>query len=953
MQNAKSRIALETLEMSKRRLCEDSAVWKSFLKTAANNYKYKFDEQIMIHTARPNATACAEYDQWRELVNRQVARGSKGIPLIDGNGHFRHVFDITDTVALKGAEPLKPPSLWEVDKDSENAFATAIAERFTPHSVDDNNNLINLENAVIHAARQLRWDFVNSDSYRPTLKQLAAIAGESDIPDDGYGAGFTEKYGEPLTNMIDNSVIYTVLSKCGYNAELYFENNDFDGLKTFDNPHSMSILGEIVNSMSKDILRTAETAATKIERNQENERNADINRVEPNRNRPSDRQRTDDVGRPHDGLLRGRRRKSSPTATRTDPVRQGAVEIPVQPPPESVLSNNDEHGVVQSLDGNRADGVESGGTAHLTNDESGKLDREPQIREPNAVGGNDEQLSAIGAGNRDERADTSTDRGHSDTSDNGREHSVLTENTEAGVEETPASSVVETNLDIPETPEKPNIVGECERIKQENGADIVMWQLGDFYEMFGSDAVTSEAVLNVTLTQRNMGFPEPTKLTGIPKHTLNDYLQKWNDEGYNVAVSHYSENGARTVTVHNVDTETSFDVPETPKLDIPETPENSVITADCYDLDNATYEIYPNGKCHVEVPMILTEAVKERLRQHKWDEENTNVAIKSMDFVNNIDHAMVSSEPALVTWGNFMSASAKKFFTETEYQTMREMSEKAVRANSVAKSEQLGLFDFTDESAKLEKPETPPLEASRAVPDLVEEEPEVIITPLYPHLSKTAEINEPPKSKGENFRITDENLGVGGAKEKFKNNIAAIKLLQEIERAAEFHQRISCPAGTRPPYPNDEEKETLSRYVGWGSMPQAFDEKNTSWSGEYTLLKELLSTSEYEDARESTLNAHYTSPTVIKAIYEGLENLGFKAGNVLEPSMGVGNFFGMLPESMQNSKLYGVELDDITGRIAKQLYTNADIKVRGFEQTNYSDNFFDVAVGNVPFGVYL
>lgn len=194
------------------------------------------------------------------------------------------------------------------------------------------------------------------------------------------------------------------------------------------------------------------------------------------------------------------------------------------------------------------------------------------------------------------------------------------------------------------------------------------------------------------------------------------------------------------------------------------------------------------------------------------------------------------------------------------------------------------------------------------------------------------------KSKAANFHITDDALGIGSAKEKFKRNIEAIRTLEKIEG----ENRIATP----------EEQKILSQYVGWGGLADAFDESKSAWAGEYQELKSLLSDAEYASARESTLNAHYTSPVIIRSIYEALENMGFEKGNVLEPAMGIGNFFGMLPEKMQESRLYGVELDGITGRIAKQLYPKADIKISGFEKTDYPNDFFDVAVGNVPFGQY-
>ena len=193
------------------------------------------------------------------------------------------------------------------------------------------------------------------------------------------------------------------------------------------------------------------------------------------------------------------------------------------------------------------------------------------------------------------------------------------------------------------------------------------------------------------------------------------------------------------------------------------------------------------------------------------------------------------------------------------------------------------------------------------------------------------------RRNAQNFRITDEHLGEGGPKAKFQANVNAIRLLKELEAAG---QQAS-----------PEQQEVLSRYVGWGGLSDAFDPEKPTWVSEYAQLKELLTPEEYAAARSSTLNAHYTSPTVIQAIYEAVGRMGFETGNILEPSMGVGNFFGMLPEEMRNSRLYGVELDPVSGRIAKQLYPKADITVGGFETTDRRD-FFDLAIGNVPFGQY-
>ena len=221
-----------------------------------------------------------------------------------------------------------------------------------------------------------------------------------------------------------------------------------------------------------------------------------------------------------------------------------------------------------------------------------------------------------------------------------------------------------------------------------------------------------------------------------------------------------------------------------------------------------------------------------------------------------------------------------------------------------------------------------------------EQEPQDLIPAWEKHTDSTRADNIPeaPAVERINFRITDDELGYGGPKTKYGYNIAAIRTLQLIEA----ENRIATA----------EEQRVLSRYVGWGGIPEAFDENKPEWAKEYTELKELLSDEEYRSARESVLNAHYTSPIVIKAVYSTLENMGFRTGNILEPGCGVGNFFGLVPESMATSRLYGVELDSITGRIARQLYQRANIRVQGYETTNLPDSFFDIAIGNVPFGQY-
>lgn len=241
---------------------------------------------------------------------------------------------------------------------------------------------------------------------------------------------------------------------------------------------------------------------------------------------------------------------------------------------------------------------------------------------------------------------------------------------------------------------------------------------------------------------------------------------------------------------------------------------------------------------------------------------------------------------------------------------------------------QMTMFDFLDTKAVAE-----PTVVDMSDVEEIEEEEVTAREDILESQEQEKAVLEP-----HNFRIQDNDLGAGGPKAKYKANMEAIHLLQTLEK----EERLATP----------EEQEILSRYVGWGGIPQAFEESNSSWANEYLELKNTLSPEEYSAARASTLNAFYTSPTVIRSMYEALENMGLKQGNILEPSCGVGNFMGLIPESMSKANMYGVELDPVSGRIAKQLYQKNKIAVQGFEETSYPDSFFDCVIGNVPFGAY-
>ena len=350
--------------------------------------------------------------------------------------------------------------------------------------------------------------------------------------------------------------------------------------------------------------------------------------------------------------------------------------------------------------------------------------------------------------------------------------------------------------------------------------------------------------------------------------------------------------------------------------------------------DTADYRTIPEG---IELEVLDADEKRLAMLFFRWDEVAPllrGLYARQLDgFVQEQEAPADVEEPAETAKPIEEAAEAPAFHSETV---------------AVYPGDKNGLpYDVVVERLHIDEPEhTPPEPTPDAEPEEKPDHPVAIPVngewQTFPNQRAAEqaayqEYRDNLRRNAENFRITDDHLGEGGPKAKYQANVAAIKLLKYLEETT----GQATPA----------QQEVLSRYVGWGGVADAFDPSKTAWAKEYAELKELLTPEEYEAARASTLNAHYTSPTVIRAIYDAVEQMGFRTGNILEPSCGVGNFFGMLPESMAGSRLYGVELDSISGRIAKQLYPKADITVAGFETTDRRD-FYDLAIGNVPFGQY-
>ena len=633
---------------------------------------------------------------------------------------------------------------------------------------------------------------------------------------------------------------------------------------------------------------------------------------------------------------------------------------------------------------------------------------------------------------------------------------------------------VQAEKDAPQAPKPDPAVWEYNGVKERHPDDLVLYQMGDFFELYGEDAREAAPELGLKLVSRAIPGGGRVEMCGFPANRLNQYLEQLRAR-HDVTVSAASEGSAqrREYSVLSIDHEAEQDInareaeygadgfrvlrdeeamqaatvrelhEQYKSIVLEAVTQDTAYRNACghSDYENAVIEgnaaihravlgagnmgllraysdmpefrqrlqreiigeTYP--KLHELLHPISDDDIDDAIRTWNGDIQSKQAVIRYMgaharekDTAAWLAHEYSgrdskslfviragSPEGIELPWPKVQRLIARlikedRFFTQVEQDNFDDVDPAAIRealerrgivGGQVADPERVESDPFIQQvMADAEQASASPEEApdgtgvapfSYAVGDtvrledgkpfVIEEVGTFTIRLRDPSLAYPiirAESRESfarlmeryPQtalSSAQNFRITDDDLGVGGAKTRYGWNVAAIRTLRALE------------AEGRPATP--QEQETLSRYVGWGGIPQAFDAQNEDWRREYAELKALLSETEYASARASTLNAHYTSPAVIRAIYDAVEQMGFRTGNILEPAMGVGNFFGLLPESMAGSRLYGVELDSITGRIARQLYPEADITVAGFETTDRRD-FFDLAVGNVPFGNY-
>ena len=459
-------------------------------------------------------------------------------------------------------------------------------------------------------------------------------------------------------------------------------------------------------------------------------------------------------------------------------------------------------------------------------------------------------------------------------------------------------------------------------IKEKNPDNILFYQVGDFFEAMNDDAVTVSKALELTLTSRKIDDNEKIPMCGFPQHRLETYINMLNDRGFDVSVSSLENGERKTVSVISQNKEDPVESKPVGKIDY-------------LNSDGTVRESIEYTSEYRFVNDIKEENFfDEPMSVYVYSDKDGNSI--STDFAKNLANDLngfevipspyLEEEPIndeLI--GREVIIDGDSYIVESVSQKSGDVSMRDTSSiYPINRVEKVGfvrehLASITKEEIKEEPVFSPP----------AGEETKENTSTVFQTVSE---------SEKHNFSITDDNLGIGGPKEKFRNNMAAVNLLHELE----FDNRLATP----------EEQEILSKYVGFGGLADAFDESKEAWSDEYKELIVTLSPDEYAAARESTLTAFYTPPVVIRAMYDALQNMGFSDGNILEPSCGTGHFIGMLPQSMQNSKFYGVEMDSISGRIARQLYQKSNIAVQGYEKASLPDSFFDVAIGNVPFGQF-
>ena len=961
--------------------------WQAFLASACRNYKLRYDEQLLVYAQRPDATAVLEIEQWNKIFGRWVNRGARGIAVFADENRSRqrltHYFDISDTHESRYSRTVP---IWDMRQEYEADVIETLESTF-----GEIENKSSLAEAIMGAARNAAED--NIPDYLQDLYYATEGSSFEEVEEDIVASIYK--------NVVANSVAYMMMSRLGIDTDGYFELDDFRDVTNFNTQETLNALGFATSDIAEMGLTEISKTITALNRQNRiivgQDRN-EYNKVENNDERSLDNERTD----LHDG---GRLQPSEPetsTAAGSDvgQIRSDEERVSEGTSQSPLLQSPDEGRTDTALGGSGTESQQDGGNNPEPDGTERGSDRTDESGGYDEMGSSDELPSQLGTGNRESGSDIRLeyyDRTHEDKSLPffGRDEVIneilrTTPHLSASLEE--IKDYYERNPDNKDRTEyiKSIFNNDYTELTLEDGRTVGyktfenvlhLWEgkydsrtAQSFYDwaviarhfeamrLLGelSDSIKPLPSMDGQMTFILDGRAEEKKTSaftfsqeiidavlangsGFSEGKMRIYEQFEKSlsakENVDFLKNEYGWGGSYPVIIgagidENHDgkgiTITKGIGKENPHITLSwsqvEKRIGELIRMDRY-LNPKEKEHYPQWlesqeerRAKIEETKrnreILSNAPPEQEVEKEPEEAELLQDVKyeyhlgDKVYIGASEYEILSVDDERVMLYDYDMPLFNKEFSRTEFD--RKVRENPMNEHLIVKEE-----PAEERNEKEPEPLVPAWEQKKKVKGF----------DLHPDV---------PMADRHTFNLRENEVETVGKKERFRRNIMAIQLLKKCQE----ENRFATP----------EEQIILSKYVGWGGLSEAFDENNSAWATEYLELSSVLTPEEYASARESTLTAFYTPPEVITAIYKAMEQMGFKEGNLLEPSCGIGNFIGMLPDAMQDSKIYGVELDTISAGIAQQLYQKTTIAAQGFEETNLPDSFFDGVVGNVPFG---
>ena len=964
--------------------------WQAFLASACRNYKLRYDEQLLVYAQRPDATAVLEIEQWNKIFGRWVNRGARGIAVFADENRSRqrltHYFDISDTHESRYSRTVP---IWDMRQEYEADVIETLESTF-----GEIENKSSLAEAIMGAARNAAED--NIPDYLQDLYYATEGSSFEEVEEDIVA--FIYK------NVVTNSVAYMMMSRLGVDTDGYFELDDFRDVTNFNTQETLNALGFATSDIAEMGLTEISKTITALNRQNRiivgQDRN-EYNKVENNDERSLDNERTD----LHDGGRLQPSESETSTAAGSDvgQIRSDEERVSEGTSQSPLLQSPDEGRTDTALGGSGTESQQDGGNNPEPDGTERGSDRTDESGGYDEMGSSDELSSQFGTGNRESGSDIRLeyyDRTHEDKSLPffGRDEVIneilrTTPHLSASLEE--IKDYYERNPDNKDRTEyiKSIFNNDYTELTLEDGRTVGyktfenvlhLWEgkydsrtAQSYYDwavialhfeamrLLGelSDSIKPLPSMDGQMTFILDGRAEEKKTSaftfsqeiidavlangsGFSEGKMRIYEQFEKSlsakENADFLKNEYGWGGSYPVIIGaGIDeshdgkgiTITKGIGKEKPHITLSwsqvEKRIGELIRTDRY-LNPKEKEHYPQWlesqeerRAKIEETKrnreILSNAPPEQEVEPTEKEPEEAEQLQDVQYEYHLgdkvyigasEYEILSVDDERVMLYDYDMPLFNKEFSRTEFD--RKVRENPINEHLIVKEE-----PAEERNEKEPEPVVPAWEQKKKVKGF----------DLHPDV---------PMADRHTFNLRENEVETVGKKERFRRNIIAIQLLKKCQE----ENRFATP----------EEQIILSKYVGWGGLSEAFDENNSAWATEYLELSSVLTPEEYASARESTLTAFYTPPEVITAIYKAMEQMGFKEGNLLEPSCGIGNFIGMLPDAMQNSKIYGVELDTISAGIAQQLYQKTTIAAQGFEETNLPDSFFDGVVGNVPFG---